>query len=156
LGPDTVIDGRFVLQGEERRGGIGSVWKARDVTSGEAVAVKVLHATSPEQAHRFLREAALLADLDHPSIVGYVAHGTLDGDRPYLAMEWLDGESVSERLARRPLTLHESLTLARGAAPSAGLATVERRADKIADPALRTRFVAEVPEHRALRELASG
>ena len=57
------------------------------------------------QARRFVREAALLAQLAHPGIVEYVAHGTTDGEVPYLCMEWLDGLSLADRLAQKPLSM---------------------------------------------------
>src|SRR5262249_30277576 len=120
-----VVDGRFALEAEHRRGGMGTVWRARDLVTQEPVALKILHAASPEHAQRFVREAVLLAGLAHGHIVGYVAHGTTDDGVPYLAMEWLDGESVADRLARAPLTLCESLGLVRSAAR--GLAVAHGR-----------------------------
>jgi eukaryotic-like serine/threonine-protein kinase len=68
-----------------------------------------------EQSERFVREGALLAEISHPSIVSYVGHGTTAEGLPYLAMEWLEGEDLAERLARQPLTLRESLTVLGGA-----------------------------------------
>ena len=104
-----------MLEAEARRGGMGSVWKARDAQSGAPVAFKLLHDTSPEQSRRFVRERQLLADLTHPNIVSYVAHGVIEQDTPYLVMEWLEGESLAERLARAPLTLAESMSMLRSA-----------------------------------------
>src|SRR5262249_22302547 len=69
-----------------------------------------------ENEQRFVREATLLADLAHGSIVSYVAHGVTADGVPYLAMEWLEGENVAERLARGRLSLSESLNLLRAAA----------------------------------------
>ena len=54
-------------------------------------------------AARFQREANVLATLRHPGIVRYVAHGRAESGEPYLAMEWLEGEDLAERLARGPL-----------------------------------------------------
>jgi serine/threonine protein kinase len=78
------------------------------------VALEVLHDTGTEPLARFLRESSLLARLSHPGIVAHVAHGVTPERVPYLAMEWLDGETLGERLAREPLTLLESLALLRG------------------------------------------
>ena len=78
--------------------------RATDRYSGDTVALKLLHAeiSSRDESDRFLREAQLLSELRHPGIVAHVAHGqTPDGQR-YLAMEWLDGQELSERLARGP------------------------------------------------------
>src|SRR5262249_28111926 len=107
----AVVDGRFALEAEHKRGGMGTVWKARDLRTERPVAIKILHSSAATEAQRFAREATLLADLAHGSIVGYVADGTTPDGRPYLAMEWLDGENLAERLARGPLELREALTL---------------------------------------------
>lgn len=107
-----VIDGRFALESERGRGGMGTVWRARDVQTQRPIALKVLHEASRDQVDRFAREGALLASISHPAIVAYVAHGTTAEGLPYVAMEWLDGENVAERLARQPLSLLESIDLA--------------------------------------------
>ena len=106
----TVIAGRFILEGLAGRGGMGFVYRAIDSSTGGTVALKLLHGvTSPEVAYRFKREAVLLAELRHPGIVSYVAHGSTGVGQPYLAMEWLDGEDLSRRLARQPLGLPEAI-----------------------------------------------
>jgi eukaryotic-like serine/threonine-protein kinase len=120
----SVLDGRFELEVECKRGGMGTIWKARDRQTAQPIALKILHGTGADQAERFVREGALLADLRSPNVVAYVGHGITSLGVPYLAMEWLDGETVSERLARQPLTLRESLTLVRSAARA--LAVVHR------------------------------
>jgi eukaryotic-like serine/threonine-protein kinase len=104
---------------------MGTVWRARDVVDQRTVAVKILHDTAAEPSQRFAREATLLAGLAHGSIVEYVAHGTTPEGTPYLAMEWLDGETVAERLAREPPTLRESLAIVR--ATARGLAAAHAR-----------------------------
>ncbi len=120
-----IVDDRFALEVQHKRGGMGTVWRARDLRTSRPVAVKILHGAVAEQAERFIREAKLLADLADEAIVAHVAHGTTAEGVPYLAMEWLDGENVAERLARKPLTLLESLTLAWAA--GRGLAVAHRR-----------------------------
>ena len=74
-----VVDGRFEIERLAGVGGMGKVFRAMDRTSGLPVALKLV--TDPEGGTaRFLREARILADLRHPRIVGYVAHGaTADG-----------------------------------------------------------------------------
>ena len=111
-----VIDGRFALEREHRRGGMGTVWRARDLETSRPVAVKLLNASSLEQGERFRREAALLAEFADGSIVSYVGSGTTAEGVPYLAMEWLEGETLAERLATRPLGLAETLALAEAVA----------------------------------------
>jgi serine/threonine protein kinase/tetratricopeptide (TPR) repeat protein len=113
---NTVIAGRFTLSALVGHGGMGSVYRAVDAQSGQSVALKLLHAESAETLQRFSREAAMLAELRHPGIVAYIAHGMTEDGRPFLAMEWLEGEDLAQRLARRPLSLQESLTLLRRAA----------------------------------------
>ncbi|WP_438013804.1 protein kinase [Sorangium sp. So ce315] len=92
---------------------MGEVFRARDVTTGAPVALKLLHADAerPEETERFLREARLLADLRHPGIVEYLAHGKAQDGRPFLAMEWLSGRDLGERLDRGPLRVSECVTL---------------------------------------------
>ncbi len=115
LPPGSVVASRFVIEQHAGRGGMGSVFQARDrLGSDQLVALKLLHATGDSKALlRFTREAELLAELRHPGIVTYVAHGVADDRQPFLAMEWLEGESLSQRLAREPLDAAQSLRLLR-------------------------------------------
>src|SRR3954468_9456723 len=91
---------------------MGEVFRARDRVSGEPVAVKVIPDQREQRTARFEREIELLAELTHPGIVRYVAHRTTPEGALYLVMEWLDGEDLKHRLARAPLTVGESVTLA--------------------------------------------
>jgi serine/threonine protein kinase len=113
---DRIIADRFVLDRLVGSGGMGEVFRALDRLTGSPVAVKVLHASRSREGDRFKREAQILAEITHPRIVKYVAHGLIEGTRPYLVMEWLDGEDLAERLEGAGLTLHEVLMLARRAA----------------------------------------
>ncbi|MDB4939527.1 MAG: Adenylate cyclase, partial [Labilithrix sp.] len=124
MAPAQIIADRFELEQLVGSGGMGEVFRARDRLTGGAVAVKVLHASSRD-TERFRREAQILAEVSHPRIVKYVAHGISEGSRPYIAMEWLDGEDLGERLSRSGLTLHETLALARRACE--GLAVLHER-----------------------------
>src|SRR6185369_15943126 len=90
-------------------GGMGTVFRAQDVRGGGLVALKILNCRDFVDVERFLREAAILAELDHPAIVRYVGHGFTGAGDHYLAMEWLEGEDLAARLARRPLTEAETL-----------------------------------------------
>lgn len=121
----SVLANRFVLVDEAGSGGMGTVYRARDLQTGQLVAVKVLR-----QAHdndRFVVEAQTLAELRHPGIVSYVAHGRVSAQdgRLFLAMEWLEGCDLSALLRDRGLSLHETLALLHGAADA--LATAHRR-----------------------------
>jgi serine/threonine protein kinase len=119
----TLLAGRFTLESLAGRGGMGAVYRARDSLTGQAVALKLLHpATHSEAAPRFAREAELLSTLRHPGIVSHVAHGLTEHGQPFLAMEWLEGEDLAQRLARQPLSLPESLALLRRAAQALAVA----------------------------------
>ncbi|MGE0787011.1 MAG: protein kinase [Sandaracinaceae bacterium] len=123
--PEGTIDARFELLDEAGTGGMGTVYRARDLKRGGLVALKVLAPTEAADVERFHRERAILAELSHPAIVGYVDAGTTDDDEPYLAMEWLDGESLAQRLARGPLPWREAVVM--GARVAAGLEAAHER-----------------------------
>jgi serine/threonine protein kinase/tetratricopeptide (TPR) repeat protein len=118
---DVVAD-RFEILRLAGEGGMGVVYQALDRTSGDRVALKVLHRGGESYAARFAREAEVLAELEHPGIVRHIAHGATTSTELYLAMEWLEGEDLAQRLARTPLTIEESVTLARRAAAALGAA----------------------------------
>ena len=120
--PGTVVAGRFQIERVAGSGGMGTVYRALDRATGRAVALKVLIGQSEEHAARFLREAAVLAELRHPGIVGFIASGTTPDGEPYLVMDWLDGESLSERLKRGPLSVPETVALGRRVADALGFA----------------------------------
>ncbi|WP_437521150.1 protein kinase [Sorangium sp. So ce726] len=115
-----VLEERFEIERFAGSGGMGEVYRARDRRSGEAVALKVLHSASEGDLRRFAREAEVLVTLRLPGVVRYVAHGTTGAGQPYLAMEWLDGVTLEERLAQGPLSMAESVTLAAQVATTLG------------------------------------
>lgn len=88
---------------------MGVVHRALDRDTGEAVAVKVMR--EDVETERFAQEASVLASLRHPAIVRYLAHGRTPDEQPFIAMEWVDGESLDERLARGRLSVAETLAL---------------------------------------------
>jgi eukaryotic-like serine/threonine-protein kinase len=120
-----LIASRFQLGELVGRGGMGAVYRARDLSADKDVALKVLLGTEPDWQRRLAREGRILAALDHPVIVRYVAHGTTEDGSPFLAMEWLEGEDLAQRLARSRLDVDESIQLAWRAAQ--GLAAVHAR-----------------------------
>ncbi|QRN98820.1 protein kinase [Archangium violaceum] len=112
----TVIAGRFTLEALAGHGGMGTVYRATDARSGQRVALKLLHPSSDANApRRFTREAEVLSALRHPGIVAHVAHGHSEQGLPFLAMQWLEGETLAQRLSHQPLRLHETLALLRRA-----------------------------------------
>src|SRR5262245_8848643 len=109
--PGDVVGGRFELERIAGLGGMGTVFCARDRVPGASVAVKVLFEVPGLGDGRFEREAGLLAELRHPGLVSYVAHGvTPDGER-YMVMEWLEGEDLARRLVRGRLAIDEAVTM---------------------------------------------
>ena len=121
LGAGTLVADRFVIEAPLGSGGMGAVYRALDHQSGAQVAVKVLHEVKSGHASRFLREARTLAQLGHPGIVVYVAHGVTNG-RPYLAMEWVRGVDLSCHLAAHRLGLREAVVVVSNIAAAIGAA----------------------------------
>jgi serine/threonine protein kinase/Tol biopolymer transport system component len=92
-------------------GGMGEVWKARDTRLERTVAIKVLPerlASSEEIKRRFEREARAIARLSHPHICSLYDVGS-EGGTEYLVMEYLEGETLADRLARGALPLDQAL-----------------------------------------------
>jgi serine/threonine-protein kinase len=112
------VFGPWVLESFVGRGGGGEVYRARHRDTGVSAAVKLAHAElmlAPEARERFRREAAALARLDDPHVVRVLASGE-EGGRLYLAMEWLDGETLATRVSRGALPLAEVLGIVKGIA----------------------------------------
>ena len=96
-------------------GGMGEVVRARDARLGRDVAIKFLpeaFARDPERVARFEREARLLASLDHPNLAAIHGLEEVDGQR-YLVLEFVDGETLAQRLARGRLPATEALEVCR-------------------------------------------
>jgi tRNA A-37 threonylcarbamoyl transferase component Bud32 len=119
------IGGRFEILAEAAHGGMGTVFRARDLRDRRDVALKVL--MRGEDEARFSREAALLAAVRHEHVVRYIAHGSVPDGPRYLVMEWVEGETLASRLSRtgidRRETVEVGLQLARalGALHGAGI-----------------------------------
>ena len=94
---------RFELKSEAGTGGMGTVYQAIDRQTGAVVALKVLHVRNATESARFDQEARLLAELSHPGIVRYFDRGIAPHGSPFIAMEWLEGETLEERLSRGSL-----------------------------------------------------
>ncbi len=96
-------------------GGMGHVFLAKNVASGQLAAVKVAPFDStPQLADRMLEEAAILSGLDHPNIVRVLEIGSLDDESPYVLMEYVPGTDLSVAMSRptdagRTLPLAETL-----------------------------------------------
>ena len=98
------------------KGGMGEVWRARDTKLGREVAIKTLpeeFAKDADRLARFEREAKLLASLNHPNIAAIYGLEE-DGDRSYLVLEMVEGETLAERLDRSgPFPVDEVLGIGR-------------------------------------------
>ena len=95
------------------KGGMGEVYRARDKKLERDVAIKVLpeaFAEEPERLQRFEREAKLLAGLNHPCIATLYGFEDMDGT-PFLVMELVEGETLSERIARGVIPVDEAVPL---------------------------------------------
>jgi tetratricopeptide (TPR) repeat protein/tRNA A-37 threonylcarbamoyl transferase component Bud32 len=112
------MEARFTLEDKVGRGAFGEVFRARDLETGERVAVKRLHQSLDDDAalDRFRREARLLSILDDPHVVRYVDHGEDADGRLFLAVEWLEGEDLGKRQQRERLSFPEVIEAARQAA----------------------------------------
>jgi eukaryotic-like serine/threonine-protein kinase len=106
---------RFVVEERAGSGGMGTVYRARDLSTGARAALKIMTRPSRSGPERFAREARVLAELIHPAIVRYLAHGMTATGLPFLAMDWLEGEDLATRLAGSGLEVTESLALLRRA-----------------------------------------
>ena len=96
-------------------GGMGEVFRATDTHLGREVAIKVLPADvagDVERLARFRREAHLLAALNHPHIAAIHGLEEVDG-KPFLVLELVEGEDLSERLKRGPVSVDEAIAVAR-------------------------------------------
>src|SRR5436190_11359726 len=95
---------RLQLFGEIARGGMGAVLKGRDSDLGRDLAVKILleaHKDRPEMVHRFVEEAQIAGQLQHPGVVPVYELGAFADHRPYFAMKLVKGRTLAEILRDR-------------------------------------------------------
>ena len=111
LGPFQIIAGLG-------SGGMGEVYRARDVRLGREVALKIVsnQSADAQALERFHREARAASALNHPNICTVYEVGSPHGGPSYLAMELLTGETLQQRLCRGPLSLTELLDIGVGIA----------------------------------------
>lgn len=119
---NLILDGRFELRRKAGSGGMSTVYRAWDLAREEDVAIKILKPDSRIAPERFIREIELSADLSHPNIVEYIAHGTTPRGDPYLAVEWVEGQTLSDCLSTRGLTFAESVRIVRALASALAVA----------------------------------
>ncbi len=105
--------GAYEIESPLGAGGMGEVYRARDTRLGRSVAIKILPAhlsESPEAKERFEREARAISALNHPRICTLYDIGHQNGI-DYLVMEYLEGESLADRLRKGALPLKETLKI---------------------------------------------
>jgi eukaryotic-like serine/threonine-protein kinase len=104
LGPDARVEaGKYVVHGELGRGGVGTVHRGHDQDLGRDVAMKFLHEKykdTPEILHRFVEEAQIGGQLQHPGIVPVYDLGMVDG-KPFFSMKLVKGQTLAKKLVER-------------------------------------------------------
>jgi serine/threonine-protein kinase len=111
IGLGTTLAGRYELVAEVARGAMGDVFEAFDHVGGSKVAVKILRAeylADQSMRRRFRREGAVLKALDHPAIVRLLEIGIEDDGEVFLVTEYVEGETLAERLSNGPLVVAEA------------------------------------------------
>jgi eukaryotic-like serine/threonine-protein kinase len=114
LGPGLRLDGYELLQ-PLGAGGMGEVWLATEVRLGRKVALKLLPdelTRDPARVSRFEQEARAASELNHPNVCTILALGETAEDQHYVAMEYVEGETLRRRIAAGRLTIRESLDIA--------------------------------------------
>jgi Tol biopolymer transport system component len=113
LRPSTRL-GPYEIQSALGAGGMGEVYRARDTRLDRTVAIKVLSdglAGDPQFRERFAREARAISSLEHPNICTLYDVGEQDGTA-YLVMQYLEGETLSDRLSRGELPVQDAVQIA--------------------------------------------
>jgi serine/threonine-protein kinase len=121
----STLAGRYELVAEVAQGAMGDVYEALDRKTGSKAAVKVLRAeylTDDAMRRRFRREGAILKALDHPAIVRLLELDVDTEGLVFLVTEYVEGETLAERIARAPLELDEADALTRALCGGLGAA----------------------------------
>ena len=111
-GPGDILS-HYQIIDKIGEGGMGAVYRAVDQTLGRTVAIKTILADRGSEAaqQRFIREARYVSALNHPNIVT-IYEAQMAGDIPFIAMEYVPGVTLAQRLRKKPLTVTESLEIA--------------------------------------------
>lgn len=111
--PRRVLGGRYELGGKQGEGGMGQVYRARDLLKNRDVAVKLLAeelTADPVVRDRFRREADVLKELSHPALVA-LYDAELDGREPFLVFEFVEGDRLDQEIGGRPMPVARALNL---------------------------------------------
>jgi serine/threonine-protein kinase len=132
--------GEYRIESKLGEGGMGCVYGAIHPVIAKRAAIKILHpefSAKPDIVERFIQEARSVNQIGHPNIVDIFSFGALPDGRPYLAMEYLNGESLRTRLRRRRLPMREvfdvveTISNALAAAHGAGIVHRDLKPDNI-------------------------
>jgi len=111
LAPGTEIGG-YRIQELIGSGGMGEVYRARDIQLGRSIALKVLPARESATPNRFEQEARAASALSHPNVCHVYALGLTPAGQQFIAMEYVEGETLGKRLAGGPLKIRDALDIA--------------------------------------------
>jgi len=92
---------------------MGLVYRAKDLKPRRVCRAQAGERAAGHAACASRQEALVLAEIAHPAIVRYLAHGSTARGEQYLVMEWLEGETLEDRVSRGPLRISETLQLGR-------------------------------------------
>lgn len=116
------IDGKYLIQSVLAEGGMSVLYKAEQIAIERTVVIKVVHGslmTSDSELQRFSREAKLMAKLNHPNIVAVYDAGLVNERMPYLAMEYISGTHLANKIKENGLppiqvAAHITMQICRG------------------------------------------
>ncbi|MBI4748863.1 MAG: SUMF1/EgtB/PvdO family nonheme iron enzyme [Acidobacteria bacterium] len=110
----TVFDGKYQILAKLGEGGMGAVYRAHHVHMDVDVAIKFLHhnlTEDPSILERFKREARAAVRINHPNATAVMDFGVLPDNTAYLVMEYLEGESLRDRIYRHTMTAAEAIEI---------------------------------------------
>ena len=119
------LDGKYRLDKRLSSGGMGTVYKATHLMLGKSVAVKLIKAdlpASPEVVRRFQREAKAASELNHPNIAPAYDLGQTQDGTLYIAMEYIDGQSLKDVIQASPMAPDRTIRLLKQVASALALA----------------------------------
>src|ERR1035441_9437331 len=109
IGPGSSL-GPYCIEASVGTGGMGEVFRASDTRLARKVAIKAIRASRSSEGlePRFLGEARAASALNHPNIITIYDVGTVEG-QPYIVMEWIEGQTLRQKLTQGPLSIPEVL-----------------------------------------------